>query len=192
MTQAIKQRFPLARAQEIARNLVSQLSDSCERIKVAGSVRRRRPDVGDIEILAIPAMGTESTGDLFGTLKPYSELDRKLTSLVLQGILEYRITKAGNIVNGEKIKLFRDLESGIPLDVFTTNQKSWWNYLVCRTGPAESNTRLAMRAKTMGLKWEPYSSGFLVRETGERIVCKSEREVFETLDLIYQNPEAPK
>ncbi len=187
-----KQRFPLAAAQDVARDLVRNLSGACRRIKIAGSVRRGKPDVGDIEILAIPVMGMTDSGDLFGTPRPFSKLDLRLQNLVNKGILEYRKTKIGTVVNGEKIKLFRDLASGIPVDVFVTNEASWWNYLVCRTGPKKLNTMIAMRAKKMGLKWEPYSSGFLVPETGQRIICRSEREVFETVDLPYWNPEGPK
>jgi DNA polymerase/3'-5' exonuclease PolX len=182
-----KKRFPLAQAQGLAQDLLKRLSGACHTIKIAGSVRRWKPWVGDVEVLAIPAFGKKNSGDLFGTPETVSLLDQRLEHLVSEGILEYRKNKKGSLTKGEKIKLFRDLETGIPVDVFTTTEESWWNYLVCRTGPKESNEAIAKRARTMGLKWEPYSSGFRVLETGVRIVCRSEREVFETVDLPYRN-----
>ena len=36
--------------------------------------------------------------------------------------------------------------SGIPVDFFATTEEAWFNYLVCRTGPAELNTRIASAA----------------------------------------------
>lgn len=183
-----KQRFPLAQAQVTAKELIYQLEGFCERIKIAGSVRRGKPNVGDIEVLVIPEMKVRDSGDLFGTEVWQSALDPALESMVASGVLEYRKTKTGSIMNGDKIKLLRHMAYGIPVDVFVTTAESWWNYLVCRTGPAESNKMIATRAKGMGLKWEPYSSGFLVRDTGERIICRSEREVFDTVDLPYKDP----
>lgn len=189
MSSDTKQRFPLALAQEVTRDLLKRLHGACKRIQIAGSVRRKKPDVGDIEILAIPIMGTTDSGDLFGTPKEISMLDLRLEALVKDGVFEFRKTVLDTIVNGPKIKLFRDLASGIPVDVFTATEENWWNYLVCRTGPAKSNIDICNRAITMGLKWEPYSSGFLIPVTGERVTCRSEQGVFDTVDMVYKNPE---
>lgn len=42
-------------ALEVARKVIAELELVCERVKVAGSLRRRKPAVGDIEIVALPA-----------------------------------------------------------------------------------------------------------------------------------------
>lgn len=187
MSTATKQRFPLEAARRRGIDLMGWLEGYCERVKIAGSVRRGKAEVGDVELLVIPSFTTER--NLFSTQRGTSRTDRRLEVLVDTGVLEYRKSKVGNVTNGEKIKLFRDLESGIPIDIFITDEDSWYNYLVCRTGPADSNINIAKRAKAMGLKWEPYSSGFLDRASGRRIVCKSEREVFDTVELPYRDPE---
>ena len=44
----------LERAKEIAEKVVSQLSPYCERIEIAGSVRREKPFPKDVEIVCIP------------------------------------------------------------------------------------------------------------------------------------------
>lgn len=49
-----KQRWPLKEALIIAETLANVLELRCERILIAGSIRRRKPEVGDIELLYIP------------------------------------------------------------------------------------------------------------------------------------------
>ena len=44
----------LSLARSIALNVKAQLAPHCSRIEIAGSVRREKPEVGDIEIVAIP------------------------------------------------------------------------------------------------------------------------------------------
>src|SRR3990167_7360212 len=53
----------LARAQEIAAQVLAELSPFCERCEIAGSIRRRKPEVGDIEIVAIPKTVTAGLWD---------------------------------------------------------------------------------------------------------------------------------
>lgn len=47
-------RKPLAQARAVADLLVSYLAPACERIEIAGSIRREVPEVKDIELVAIP------------------------------------------------------------------------------------------------------------------------------------------
>src|SRR5437867_3653005 len=58
MTAAISntdsKRVPAAEAVEIARDFIDALSDHCERICVAGSLRRHKPFVKDVELLFVP------------------------------------------------------------------------------------------------------------------------------------------
>lgn len=64
---------------------------------------------------------------------------------------------------------------------------SWHNYLVCRTGPADSNTRICMAAQERGWKWNPYGAGF--SRDGEIRAMESEAEVFAFVGLPYAQPE---
>lgn len=179
----------MAVAQSVGSDLLTHFNEWTTRIKIAGSVRRKKPEVGDLELLIIPMLGIRPGGNLFNRSETYSLTDERIELLVQDGWLEFRETKAGNTVNGPKIKLLRDPDTGIPVDIFITNEKSWHNYLVCRTGPKESNLAIAKRAREMGLKWEPYSSGFRDLSSKSRIVCNSEREVFDTVELPYTNPD---
>jgi hypothetical protein len=48
--------IPLPAATALAAKLVAQLAPYCERIEIAGSVRRQKDIVGDIELVVIPKM----------------------------------------------------------------------------------------------------------------------------------------
>lgn len=54
------------KAKAIADRLLAQIGPYCERIEIAGSVRRGKPDVHDIEIVAVPKI-TEMS-DMFGNI----------------------------------------------------------------------------------------------------------------------------
>lgn len=45
---------PYADVLPVAQHIVSQLQPFCDRIEIAGSLRRQRPMIGDIEIVALP------------------------------------------------------------------------------------------------------------------------------------------
>lgn len=57
-----KTRWPHAEALEIAEEIKEALAHHCERIEIAGSIRRKKPEVGDIELLFVPKTGTRQAG----------------------------------------------------------------------------------------------------------------------------------
>lgn len=64
------------RALLIATNLLNDLLPFCERAEIAGSVRRLKPEVKDIEIVVIPKM--RKVLDMFGSESgSVSELQEK-------------------------------------------------------------------------------------------------------------------
>ena len=44
----------LGEAQKIANEVVNQLSPYCDKVEIAGSIRRQKPTVNDIDIVLIP------------------------------------------------------------------------------------------------------------------------------------------
>jgi DNA polymerase/3'-5' exonuclease PolX len=61
-------RIPLARAVSIAETTQAALAPHCERIAIAGSVRRRKAFVGDLELVCIPRqLATGLFGDALVT-----------------------------------------------------------------------------------------------------------------------------
>lgn len=185
-----KRRWPLDEARAVAVEIVTALRSHCERIEVAGSIRRRRETVGDIEIVYVSRVGEAvfpgellpRVGDLVNT---------GIGRLMSDGVLARRPLKNGATAFGHRNKLLVHVTSGIPVDLFSTGASCWWNYLVCRTGGAVSNTRIAMAAKRQGMKWTPYGPGFeIICGGGMRRVLRasSERDVFDAVGLPYLEP----
>lgn len=132
-----KVKFPRADALKVARFLCVTMADHCVRLLCAGSLRRRKEMVGDIELVFIPEMTTQAV-DFFAA-ETVSKVDLVLNDLIARGVIEKRRNVNGSEMWGEKNKLARHVASGIPVDFFATNEAAWFNYLVCRTGGAQSN-----------------------------------------------------
>ena len=163
----------LNRARAIAEEIMVLLDGSCDRKEIAGSIRRRKPDVGDIEILCIPRL--EGIAD---------SLDRRVQGLMFQGVLAHRLNRLGRKVYGPKNKLMVHVPSGIGVDIFSTTEECWPVSMVVRTGGKATNQRIAMAALERGYQFHAYGSGFSTPD-GD-IVCRSEREVFEAVGLPYR------
>ena len=166
----------LERARAIAEELKRLLEPACEKITIAGSIRRQKPDVGDIEILAIPKF--DGMVDL---------LDRELKWLIGTRVLEYRPTINRSIIYGPKNKLLRHIKSSIGIDVFSTTEECWAVSLVVRTGGERTNKRIAYTAMKKGWRFRAYGDGFDTPDG--HIRCSSEQEVFEAVGLPYLEPQ---
>jgi DNA polymerase (family X) len=181
-----KQRFSAAIARKVAEQLVTELAPRCERIEIAGSLRRGKPDVGDIEILFVPRIGqVRVPGELF----PKSGLltDELIEHWLAKGVLTKRHNINGTAAWGALNKLAVHAASGVPVDLFATTSERWFVSLVVRTGSKEMNTTLAGSALRRGMQLHAY--GVLeVTATGEQIIPQSEREVFERLGVPYREP----
>lgn len=121
----MKRRIPLAEAQTIADAFVLAVLPFCEQAEVAGSVRRGKAEVGDIEIVLQPRL--EPVYDLFGA--PAGHRDS------LQGFVW---SAWGQLVkNGPRFKQILTPQ-GVMLDVFIVRPPAQFGliYLI-RTGPAE-------------------------------------------------------
>ena len=196
-----KTRYDLKIAEPVAERLVEQLRPYCERIKIAGSIRRRKWDVGDIELLCIPKYRRETVPvDLFSTNhEDIDELDEYLTlfSTSEPQALFYKRRKSTRHLAGFglKNKLMVDRESGIPVDVFTTDSRNWGMALMVRTGPADF-VREGIMARLLKLRHKGHAYGGItlntwLGKTGQTEVdCPDEETVFKHLKIAYQPPEA--
>lgn len=191
-----KKRYPREDAIRVAKVFCEALQAVTEtdRLVVAGSLRRRKKSVGDVEILFVPKMGNGPKVDLFSEPLILSLADYALGKLLESGVVAKRPNIRGSFCWGPSNKLGVHVESQIPIDFFSTTEESFFNYLVCRTGGALNNTKIAEAARAKGWKWNPYGKGFQkidfygneLQEFSEPMT--SERAVFEFVGLEYQEP----
>lgn len=175
--------IPLAQAQETAQALIDALGDSCERIKVVGSVRRGKATVHDVELLLEPRTQTQVI-DLFGTTEHISLFERRYADMERWNIVK-------PVIGGARLKRFWFRE--IPCELFICIPPSQWGLAqVIRTGPAEFSHRL-VTLRTYG-GWLP--SGLYVKDLciheadGTVIPTPTEEAVFKVLGRDYIEPEA--
>ena len=113
-----EKRWGLAEATRVAEALRDILEPHCERFAIAGSVRRNKLFVKDIEIVYIPKL--VAPADLFGETM-VSAMDVKLDSLVERGdLLKKRLNVRGSPTYGPVNKLLTHVPTGIGVDVFAT------------------------------------------------------------------------
>ncbi|MBE2203060.1 MAG: hypothetical protein IAE94_01795 [Chthoniobacterales bacterium] len=175
---AVKQKWPRASARIVAADLIERLGPATERIEIAGSVRRKKPLVGDVELLIIPRCR------IF-----VPETDAVIEAMLDDGILAPRLAEDGRIAgNAAENKLMVHRETGMKVDLFFTDESRWYNMLVNRTGGTASNIRIASAAKAKDWKWNPYGVGFTL-PNGKTIRAESERHVFDLCNLPYLSPE---
>lgn len=164
-----KPKFPSSVALDVAREICNALRPCCEFnpaekrefLVVGGSLRRRKEQVGDVEILYVGKWGEVPDG-LFTQDADLSE--HTIEGLLQKGILAKRLSQVGTETWGPKNKLAVHVASGVPVDLFATRPQYWYNYLVCRTGGASNNAAIASAAIARGLKWHNYNAGFTVED----------------------------
>jgi DNA polymerase/3'-5' exonuclease PolX len=187
-----KTKHPRAKALEVARELTAALRPLCEpeRFIFAGSLRRLKPEVGDIEIVYIPRIEHRpDPDDLLGNVVPKNLFDEQLNTWLKLGVLTRRVGPQGGTAWGPSNKLAVHTASGIGVDFFAADQRNFWTLLVCRTGSMESNTRVASAAIKLGQTWNMYR-GFEDRVTGELLfVPESEEALFAHVQLPYREPK---
>ena len=149
----------LEKAKTIANEVIKRLSPYCSRIEIAGSVRRQKPVVKDIDIVLISSDSWNLSHEVMG-LGP-------------------------SRVSGDKLK--RINYNGVQVDLYYASQGTWATLLLIRTGSKENNIRLATLAKKRG--WHLAANGDgLFNDKGQRIAGDSEESIYQALGLPYQQP----
>jgi DNA polymerase (family 10) len=179
----MKIKLPYSQAKNLADRIVEELRPGCVRIAVAGSVRRERETVGDIEIVAIPRFQV----DLFkeDLENEPTELDLILERLVTQG----RLSKP--VKNGTKYKQFGiPAVDGLMLDLFLPRLDNWGIIYAIRTGSADFSKKLVTQQCKGGLLPDGYLvNGGMLWHQGRAIPTPTEQGVFDLLDSGWIPPK---
>ncbi len=181
-----KQKFPLVDAMKVACEIVDRLKPACERICIAGSIRRQKPEVSDIEILFIPKLDTRPDG-LFDSVAVNLAAEA-INKDVESGYFAKRPSVTGSFSWGESNKLAIHTASGIPVDLFATDVARWFVALTIRTGSKDTNLALTMGANKKNASLMAYGAGVKWRD-GTVTQAASERHVFEMCGVPYREPK---
>jgi DNA polymerase/3'-5' exonuclease PolX len=182
-----KQQLDIKVAQRLAQRIKSELSSACEAIEIVGSVRRGKPQVGDLELLAIPRFG-EAPRDLFGrpTEQPPDRLDQKLRQLLQKGRL-----RTGPRYGPQWKSLEVARWPGLMLELYSCDRENWGVQMAIRTGPAEFS-----KALVTAREWGGYlpaghqiTGGFRLHRHGELVPCETEADFFEAMGMAWIEPE---
>lgn len=156
-------RMLLRDAYSIARTIITYLKEHApvDRIDYAGSLRRMKETVGDIDLLAT-SKDAEKVIDAF--------ISMPKARVVTKGLAK------------STIKL-----DNVQVDILVLPDESYGAALQYFTGSKDHNVALRNRAIKKGYKLSEH--GLFERDTGKRIACETEEIVYRSIGLPYIPPE---
>lgn len=179
-----KAKIALGQAQALADKIIKELSPVCAKIQVAGSIRRQKSQIGDIEIVAIPLQQLDLFGDPAGSL-----LDPHLEILAQQG----RIIKSEgeNKRWGPKWKSFHPIaRPELKVDLFITTPEEWGYTFTIRTGSSDFSRKVVTPKQQGGfLPGNLRVSECRLWENGIALKTPEEEDFFRFLGLEWIEPE---
>ncbi|MCM8830393.1 MAG: DNA polymerase/3'-5' exonuclease PolX [Candidatus Omnitrophica bacterium] len=155
-------RIPLATALKVVREVINPLFAIAESISPAGSLRRMKETIGDIDILATG----EETGDI-------------IEAFVRQAYVKEVIAK------GDTQASVRTSYENLQVDLRVVEKESWGAALLYFTGSKAHNIKLRGLAKDRGLKISEYG----VFKGTKKIAGKTEEDVYKVLGIEWIPPE---
>jgi DNA polymerase (family 10) len=164
-----KERVLLGKAWPIGEQLKEKLtnSDNFNQVTIAGSYRRRKPTVGDLDILATSDNPTQAMEE-FCQLKDVKEV-------LSQGETKSAIIVAGNL----------------RIDLRIIKLESYGSALNYFTGSKDHNIKLRSIAQEQGKKLSEYGVFKQNKDSseGKKLAGETEQEVYQELNLSYIEPE---
>ena len=166
-------RSRLDAAEEEAERIASHIreaGEAVESVTPAGSLRRGRETVGDLDILVAMRPGRDKQKDI---------------DAVAEHILKYPGV-AQTLAHGEN-KVSFQLGSGLQVDVRLLEKNCFGAALMYFTGSKAHNVALRGRANDMGWTLNEYALTTL--KGGRNVASKTEEEIYAKLKLDYIEPE---
>lgn len=162
--QAVKrgrERQPLGRMLPAAEELVAALSEKApiERIEVAGSIRRRRDTIKDIDIVA-------TSPDPAAVMEAFLGLTQ-VHDVIMRGPTRASVT----------------IREGVQVDLRVVEPASYGAALAYLTGSQPHNVRLREMAQKRGLKINEY--GIFREEDNARLGGENEEDIYRLLELSF-------
>jgi len=174
-------KIELSEATIIANKVRSHISPAMDRIEIAGSVRREKPVVGDIELVAIVADREkllQLLGDVGQTIKPS-----------VPGVIPW-------IPKPDSRYIRVRLAEGMNLDLFIAKPENWGGLFLMRTGSAAGADGNAFNGFTPGCfaRWKKLSGGGRMTDVmptmpdGTQLPVYEEQDFFDLLEMDFVPP----
>jgi len=160
-----------AEVEPLALKILSAIEPYCAKAETAGSIRRSKDTVNDIDIVVEPKPQS--------WVKLIKEIRREFNAITEK--------------QGEKLATLyvpfvsKQGQGLVQVDLYRASNRTWGILLLIRTGSAKHNIYLCNLAIRKGYRLA-YSKG-LLDEKGEVIASKTERDVFQALGLDYIPPQ---
>jgi DNA polymerase (family 10) len=161
-------------AEWLAGHLVERIKPFLKRVEIAGSIRRKRDEVGDIELVVEPVMNN----DLF----------EKEATPVLDP-LRLELQKIGRLVkNGNRYIRVHLTKPDVYADIFVVwPPATWGSIMAIRTGPHELGKYVVTKCKDRGFI---HKDGHAIRaDSGDPISTDTEAQFFALAGLECPAPE---
>jgi len=159
-----KGRMLLGIAWPVAVDVVESLkkTEDIEKISIAGSLRRKKETIGDIDILVVSSQPEKIMNSFTGL--------ENVKKILVKGR-----TKTSVIIND------------IHTDLRVVPRESFGSALQYFTGSKEHNIKIRKIASDKGMKISEY--GVFDRKTNKRLAGETEEEVYNALSMAYIEPE---
>jgi DNA polymerase/3'-5' exonuclease PolX len=177
--QDVNGRYEAAAVAGHAQRLVDELRDLCQRVELAGSLRRKKATVKDVEIVVLPTHR--------------AQLLARLDLWVATGRIRKADYQAGTNRWGEKYRGF--IYGGIRFELFIADADNWGYLLWLRTGPGDANQYVMQQLIYQKAPCRPAEGYFRECDaagepTGARLRVAEERDLFALLGMPMLPPEA--
>jgi len=175
-------KIELAEARRIADKVVDHIFASMARVEVAGSIRRQKPVVGDIEIVGIP-------GNREKLIKLLEEVGQHIKPGV-PGVVPWSPKVSAKYLRVR-------LEEGMNLDVFLGTPENWGGLFMMRTGSGVGPTGNSFDGFIPGVfkRWKTLSGGGRMTDCmptmpdGTQLWIPEEQDFFDLLEMDFVPPE---
>lgn len=170
--------YPLDMAAEVYVQLRELLNEAVERIELAGSARRKKSYVHDIDVVVHAKYSPVGPMSLFELDDAPANMQPVALAACLGGIAVVK----------DNAKIVRFEYQRMPVELYITDQdgSNFDALLQMRTGSANFNASLASRARRLGME---YRAGYGLFTNGRRVDDGTERGIFSALHLPYLSPE---
>lgn len=195
---------PLAEGRRIAAALVAEFAPACHRIEIAGSIRREKPEVSDIEIVAIPRTQEKE--------KPAAQVSLFEPSAVERINLLWERIEAASMSRSRIVPLKPGGADGeedfnwpekriygsryfrlwlrrpeIKVDLFLADPDTWGAIFAIRTGSSDFSRRLVMRWTDIS-KGGHFTAGRVCDRDGAPLATPEEADVFRACEMAWVEP----